>query len=142
MENTDPRKLIIKPLAKHCKEQACSDRMVRQLESWEGVEGVEGVESVGFSPDKHLETTRRGLVAFVVFATVEQRNAALVDEKVCWALMGTEFQLLNRPMSCEPKDPERNVALDRKDARLVGATTRQRRMEVVRELPKPLGKVT
>ena len=32
-ENTDPRKLIIKPLAKHCKGQACSDRTVRQLES-------------------------------------------------------------------------------------------------------------
>ena len=44
-------------------------------------------------------------------------------------------------MRCEPKDPERNVALDRKEARLVGAGKRQRRVKVMRELPKPLGKV-
>ena len=100
------------------------------------------MESAGFSPDRHPENTRRGVVAFVAFATVEQRHAALVDEKVCWILMGTEFQLLNRPMRCEPKDPERNVALDRKEARLVGAAKRQRGVVVVRELSKPLGKVT
>ena len=47
-------------------------------------------------------------------------------------MMGKEFQLLNRPMRCEPKDPEANVALDRKEARLVGAAKRQRRVEVVR----------
>ena len=100
------------------------------------------MESLGFSPDRHPEITRRGVVAFRVVATVAQRNAALVDEKVCWALMGTEFQLLKRPMRCEPKDPERNVALDRKGTRLVGAVKGQRGVEVVRELPKPLGKVT
>ena len=100
------------------------------------------MESVGFSPDRHPEITRRGAVAFVVFATVEQRNAALVEEKVCWALMDNEFefQLLNRPMRCEPKDPEKNVALDRREAGLMGAAKRQRRVE--RELPKPLDKAT
>ena len=132
-EATDPRKLITKPLAKHCKGQSCSDKKTRQLESWEGVEGM---ESVGFSPDKHPETTRRGVATFVVFAT------ALVEKEDCWALMGREFQLLNRPMRCEPKDPKRNVTLDRNEARLVGAAKGQRRAGVVRELPKPLGKVT
>ena len=56
--------------------------------------------------------------------------------------MGTEIQLLNRPMRCGPKDPERNVALDRNEAILAGAAKRQKRLEMVRELPKPLGKVT
>ena len=56
-----------------------------------------------------------------------------VNEKVCWALMGTEFQLLNRPMRCEPKDPEENVTLDRprREAGLVGAAKRQRGVEEV-----------
>ena len=40
------------------------------------------MESVGFSPDRHPEIARRGVVAFVVFDTIEQRNAALVEEKV------------------------------------------------------------
>ena len=79
-ENTDPRKLIIKPLSKHCKGQACSEKIIRQLNIWEGVEGV---ESIGFSPDRNPELARRGVVAFVVFDTVEQRDAALVEEKVC-----------------------------------------------------------
>ena len=51
------------------------------------------MESVGFSPDRNPEIIRRGVVGFVVFKTVEQRNAALVDQKVCYALMNTEFQL-------------------------------------------------
>ena len=93
-EDTDHRKLVIKPLAKHCKGQACSDRMAKQLESWDGVEGV---VSIGFSPDKHPEIARRGVVAFVVFETVEQRDAALVNEKVCYALLDIEFQLATPP---------------------------------------------
>ena len=48
--------------------------------------------------------------------------------------MGTEFQLLNRPMWCGAKDPEKNVALDRREARQAGAGKRQRRVEVVKEL--------
>jgi hypothetical protein len=79
----------------------------------------------------------RGVVAFVVFSTVEQRDAALVDNRVAWALLGTEFQLENRQISIEAKDPERNTALDRKEAGLVGGGKRPRK-EVV-ALPRPLG---
>ena len=64
---TDPRKLVIKPVAKHCQGQACSVRMMQQLES----QGVEGVESIGFSPDKSPELDRRGVVAFAVFGSVD-----------------------------------------------------------------------
>ena len=46
-----------------------------------------GVVSVGFSPDRQPEFARRGVVAFVVFETVAQRNAALVDEKVCYDVL-------------------------------------------------------
>ena len=81
-ENTDPRKLVIKPLAKHLKGRVWEDRLAQKLESWDGVEGV---VSTGFSPDKHPEIARRGVVAFVVFETVEQRNSALEGEKVCYA---------------------------------------------------------
>ena len=66
-ENTDHRKLVIRPLSKHCKGQACSDRMIWQLNN----EGVVGVEFVGFSPDKNPELARRSVVGFVVFETVE-----------------------------------------------------------------------
>jgi len=41
-EDTDLRKLIIKPLAKLCKGQACSERMMWQLND-QGVGGVEFV---------------------------------------------------------------------------------------------------
>ena len=67
----------------------------------EGCEGVEGVESVGFFPDRHPGFRRRDVVAFVVFQTVEQRGAALVDNRVIWALLGTEFQLENKMISIE-----------------------------------------
>ena len=77
---------------------------------------MEGVESVGFSPDRHPGFRRRGVVAFVVFRTVEQRDAALVDQRVCWALLGTEFQLENRMVHYEAKSPELNTALDKRDA--------------------------
>jgi hypothetical protein len=84
---TDPRKLAIKPLAKNLQEQ----RTDKLQELIEGCEGVEGVESIGFSPDRHPGFHMRGVVAFVVFHTVEQRDAALADNGVIWALLGTEF---------------------------------------------------
>ena len=52
---------------------------------------MEGVESVGFSPDKHPGFRMRDVVAFVVFHTVEQRDEALVDNVVIWALLVTAF---------------------------------------------------
>ena len=87
-EDTDPRKLVIMPLAKHLKGRVWENRLVERLESWGGVEGV---VSVGFSPDRHPEFARRDVVAFVVFETKEQRNAALVEEAVCYALLDTKF---------------------------------------------------
>ena len=67
---------MIKPLAKHlnCKDRVWEDRLAKELESWDGVDVV---VSARFSPDRHPEIARRGVVAFVVFETVEQRNAAL-----------------------------------------------------------------
>ena len=141
-EDTDGRKLVIKPLAKSCSGQACADRMLKQLE----VMGVEGAETIGFSPDKNPELNRRGVVGFVVFETTEQMQAAEKEQKACWALLGTEFQLLNRPMWCVAKDPDRNVALDRREAKQTGAAKRLRGAERSggvwgqRGLPKPLGK--
>ena len=97
--------------------------------------------------DSHLTGTEpefagSGVVAFVVFEAAEQRGAALVDEKVCYALLDTKFQLANRPMRCEPKDPELDVALGRKESGQAshGAGKEHRREESV--LPKPLGKNT
>ena len=132
--DTDPRKLVIKPLAKHLQGQMWADKLQELIE---GCEGVEGVESVGFSPDRHPGFRMRGVVAFVVFHTVEQRDAALVDNRVIWALLGTEFQLGNKQITIEAKDPERNTALDRKEAGQVGGGKRPRK-EVV-SLPRPLG---
>ena len=72
----------------------------------------------------------------MVFETVEQMQAAEEEQRACWALLDTEFQLLNRPMKCEPKDPEKSVALDRRELKLAGAAKRQRGAEkVVKELP-------
>ena len=95
------------------------------------------MESVGFSPDRHPGFRRRGVVAFVVFQTVEQRDAALMDSRVIWALLGTEFQLEKRQIIIEAKDPERNTGLDRREAERVGGGKRPRK-EVV-ALPRPLG---
>ena len=101
------------------------------------------MESAGFFPDKHPGIRGRGVVAFVVFETEEQMKATLVGEKVCYALLDTEFQLGVKLMRCESNGLERNVALDRKEAGQVGTAKRQRQVEkVVRELPKPLGKGT
>ena len=133
--DTDPRKLVIKPLAKHLQGQMWADKLEEVIE---GCEGVEGVEPVGFSPDRHPGFRMRGVVAFVVFQTVEQRDAALVDDRVCWALLDTEFQLENRRISIEAKDPERDTALDRKVAEQVSGGKRPRREATA--LPKPLGR--
>ena len=121
-EDTDGRKLVIKPLAKSCKGLACGDRLMQQLERM----GVEGAVTTGFSPDRYPELDRRGVVAFVVFETQEQMQAAEQGQKACEALLGTEFQLLNRPMHCAAKDPDRNVALERREARQTGAVKRHR----------------
>ena len=86
--DTDPRKLVIKPLAKHLQGQVWADKLQEVVE---GCEGVEGVESVGFSPERHPGFRRRDVVAFVVFQTVKQRDAALVDNRVVWGLLGTTF---------------------------------------------------
>ena len=51
-EDTEPRKLVIKPLAKHLKGKVWEDKVAQQLNSWEGVDGV---VFVGFSPDRHPE---------------------------------------------------------------------------------------
>ena len=77
---------------------------------------MERVESIGFSPDRHPGFRRRGVVAFVVFKPVEQRDAALVGQRVRWPLLATEFQLENRMTHCEAKDPELNTALDKREA--------------------------
>ena len=87
MVDTDPRKLAIKPLANHLQGQVWADKLQEVVE---GREGVEGVESVGASPDRHPGFRRRSVVAFVVFQTVEQRDATLVDNRVIWTLLGTE----------------------------------------------------
>ena len=121
-EDTDGRKLVIRPLAKSCKGLACGDRLMQQLERM----GVEGALTTGFSADRNPELDRKGVVAFVVFETEEQMQAAEQGQRACEALLGTEFQLLNRPMHCEAKDPDRNVALERREARQTGAVKRHR----------------
>lgn len=59
---------------------------------------------------------------------------------LCCALLDTEFQLANRLMGCGAKDPELNVALDRREGEQASAGRKHRRVET--ELPKPLGKGT
>ena len=111
--------------------------MIWQLEN----EGIAGVESVGFSPDKSPELIRGDVVGFVVFETFELMQAAEGEQRACWAWLGTELQLLNKPMKCGVKDPKKIVALDRREARHTGAAKRQRGVETaVNELPKPLDK--
>ena len=112
-KQTDPKKMVLKPLGKQCKGEEYSRRLARKLQ--EG--GVEGVVSVGFSPDKAPDNPSRGVVGFVVFSTVEQRDAALDDRELpSLALLGSEFLLGRRVVRSEAKEPERNVALDRKEA--------------------------
>lgn len=111
-KETDPRKMVLKPLGKQCKGEECSRRLAKKLQE----AGVEGVVSVGFSPDKAPTNPNRGVVGFVVFSSVEQRDAALDDRELpSYALLRAEFQLSNRVVRSEAKEPDRNVALVRKE---------------------------
>ena len=77
-------------------------------------------------------------MAFVVFQTVEQRDAALVDVWMCWALLGTGLQLENKMIIIEAKDPERNTALEKREAEQAGGNKRLRKE--VAALSKHLGR--
>ena len=114
-KDTDPRKMVLKPLGKSCKGEEQGRKLAALLQK----QGVEGVVSVGFSPDKAPTNPNRGVVGFVVFRTVELRDAALDDRELpSYALLGSEFQLNNRVVRSEAKEPERNVALNRKEVAL------------------------
>ena len=54
----------------------------------------------------------------------------------CWALLGTKFQLENRMIKCEAKNPELNTALDKRESKQVGGGKRLKKEETA--LPKPL----
>ena len=116
---TDMRKLVLKPLAKHCKGQEYCDRLQAMLTA----AGLSGIQSVGFFLDNYPENPRSGVVGFVVFAAQEQRDAAITDCKASHALMGSEFQLGTRIIRSEQKDPERNLALDRLENDTVAQAT-------------------
>ena len=124
-EDENPRKLVIEPLAKHLKGQMWADRLEEVLE---GVDGVDGVESVGFSPDRHPGFRNRGVVAFVVFKTVEQRNAILefCSRKVIWGLYNTDFQLEEKRIEIKATDSEVDMAVDRKRSQQSGGGKRHR----------------
>ena len=74
-KDTDPRKMVLKPLDKSCRGEEQGRKLAALLQK----QGVEGVVSVGFSPDKAPTNPNRGVVGFVVFRTVELRDAALDD---------------------------------------------------------------
>ena len=136
-EDENPRKMVIKPLAKHLKGQMWADRLEEVLEQ---CDGVDGVESVGFSPDRHPGFRNRGVVAFVVFKTVEQRDAALkyARSKVIWGLYDTDFQLEQKRIEVKAADSEVDVAVDRKGSQQPGGGKRHR--GVVPAVPRPLDK--
>ena len=134
-EDENPRKLVIKPLAKHLKGQMWADRLEEVLEA---TEGVDGVESVGFSPDRHPGFRNRGVVAFVVFKTVEQRDAVLELGNVIWGLYTTDFQLEEKRMEIKAADTGVDKALDRQRSQQPGGGKRHRGVEVA--VPKPLDK--
>ena len=94
---TDMRKLVLKPLAKVGKGQEYSGRLQSLLTG----AGLSGIQSVGFSPDKYPENPRSGVFGFVVFASQEQRDAAITDSRTSNALMTTEFQLEHRVIRSE-----------------------------------------
>ena len=134
-EDENPRKMVIKPLAKHLQGQMWADRLEEVLEQ---CDGVDGVESVGFSPDRHPGFRNRGVVAFVVFKTVEQRDAALkyARSKVIWGLYDTDFQLEQKRIEVKAADSEVDVAVDRKGSQQPGGGKRHR--GVVPAVPRPL----
>ena len=84
----------MKPLANHCKGQGYSDKLQPMLAG----AGLEGVQStfVGFSPDKYPANPNSGVVGFVVFSSVELRDAAITANRASMALMGTKFQIEGR----------------------------------------------
>ena len=108
-DQTDTRKLVRKPLAKHYKEHVYSDRLQAILTG----AGLEGGQSVGFSPDKYPGNPRSGVVGFVVFVSVEQRVTAITWEKAAMTLMDTAFQMEGRIIRGVQKGSERNLTLDR-----------------------------
>ena len=134
-EDENPRKMVIKPLAKHLQGQMWADRLEEVLEQ---CDGVDGVESVGFSPDRHPGFRNRGVVAFVVFKTVEQRDAALkyARSKVIWGLYDTDFQLEQKRIEVKAADSEVDMAVDRKRSQQPGGGKRHR--GVVPAVPRPL----
>ena len=113
------KKLALKPLPKECKGEEYSDRLQSILTG----AGLSGIQFVGFSPDKYPENPGSRVVGFVVFASQEQRDAAITDNKANNALMTTEFQLEHRVVGSEQKDPERNLALDRLEKDTVAQAT-------------------
>ena len=56
---------------------------------------------MGFSPGKYSENPRSEVVEFVVFASQEQRDAAITDNRASNALMTTEFRLEHRVIRTE-----------------------------------------
>ena len=107
---TADRKMVLKPLAKHCSGPGFEGRLTKLLTD----AGLEGIVSVGFSPDKFPHDERRGVTGFVVFQTKEQLESACDDDvRASYAVLNTEFQLGHRVPVSEKADPERNLALDR-----------------------------
>ena len=51
--------------------------------------------------------------------TVERSNTAFEGHNISYAVMGTQFQLVNRMVVGEPEDPELNLALDRMEEETV-----------------------
>ena len=72
----------------------------------------------------HPGFRRRDVVAFVVSQVAEQRDAALVDQRACWPLLGTEPQLGDKMVKCGAKDPELNTALDKRESEQVDGDKR------------------
>ena len=131
-EEENPRKLVIKPLAKHLQGPVWGGKVQEALEGC----GFAGVQSVGFSEDRSPGYRRRGVVAFVVFETPEQRDAVLETDKVIWALLTPDFQCENRRIELKAADTEWSSARvgGRKDAG-VSKSKRTRGEAIV--MPKP-----
>ena len=131
-EEENPRKLVIKPLAKHLQGPVWGGKLQEALEGC----GFTGVQSVGFSEDRSAGYRRRGVVAFVVFETPEQRDAVLETDKVIWALLTPDFQCENKRIELKAADTEWSSAQvgGRKDAG-VSKSKRTRSEAIV--MPKP-----
>ena len=131
-EEENPRKLVIKPLAKHLQGPVWGGKLQEALEGC----GFDGVQSVGFSEDRSPGYRRRGVVAFVVFETPEQRDAVLETDKVIWALFTPDFQCENKRIELKAADTEWSSAQvgGRKDAG--GSKSKRTRSETI-VVPKP-----